>query len=71
MSDVFVRNYSPLNDDQKRDMDWVKHKAEDLLNAIESPAYAEPRMKAVAKTQLEIAVMCAVKAITNPPVKSE
>ncbi|VVC75976.1 hypothetical protein AQUSIP_12770 [Aquicella siphonis] len=28
MSDVFVRNYTPLNDEQKRDMDWIKHKAE-------------------------------------------
>lgn len=71
MSDVFVRQYSPLNDDQKRDMDWIKHKAEELLSAIELPAYADPRMKAVAKTQLEIAVMCAVKAVTNPPAPKE
>lgn len=70
MSDVFVRNYSPLNDDQKRDMDYVKHKAEELLNAIQVASYADPRMSALAKTNLEQAVMWAVKGITNPLVKA-
>lgn len=66
MSDVFVRNYTPLNDDQKRDMDWIKHKAEELLIAMETPIYADKRLQAIAKTQLEGAVMFAVKAVTNP-----
>jgi len=68
MSDVFVRNYTPLNDEQKRDVDWIKHKAEELLLAIETPQYADARMKAIAKTNLEQAVMWAVKGVTNPPV---
>lgn len=67
MTDTFVRNYSPLNDDQKRDMDYIKHKAEELLNAFEVPQYADKRLVAIAKTNLEIAVMCAVKGVTNPP----
>lgn len=71
MSDTFVRTYSPLNDDQKRDMDYIKHKAEELLNAFEAPGYADKRLQAIAKTQLEGAVMFAVKAVTNPPEKKE
>ena len=71
MTDVFVRVYTPLNDDQKRDMDWIKHKAEDLLNAFESPSYADKRLVAIAKTNLEIAVMCAIKGVTNPSVSKE
>ena len=67
MSDTFVRNYTPLNDDQKRDMDYIKHKAEELLNACAAVGYADPRMMAIAKTNLEQAVMWAVKGVTNPP----
>lgn len=69
MSDTFVRAYTPLNDVQKRDMDYVKAKAEDLLNAVQSASYADPRMTALAKTNLEQAVMWAVKGITNPPIQ--
>lgn len=65
--DTFVRNYTPLNDDQKRDMDYIKHKAEELLTACEAVTYADKRLMAIAKTNLEIAVMCAVKGVTNPP----
>ena len=68
MSDTFVRTYTPLNDDQKRDMNFIKHKAEELLNAIETAAYADKRMIAIAKTNLEQSVMWAVKGVTNPPV---
>jgi len=67
MSDVFCRNYSPVNDDQKRDVDWIKVKAEQLLEAILAPVYADKRLQAVAKTQLEGAVMFACKAVFNPP----
>ena len=67
MTDTFVRTYTPLTDDQKRDMDWIKHKAEELLTAFEAPQYADKRLQAIAKTQLEGAVMFAVKAVTNPP----
>ena len=72
MPDVFVRNYTPLNDDQKRDMDYIKHKAEELLNAFGTAApYADPRMLALDKTNLEQAVMWAVKGVTNPPAPKE
>lgn len=67
MSDVFCRNYSPVNDDQKRDVNWIKEKAEQLLEAFEAPAYADKRLQAIAKTQLEGAVMFACKAVFNPP----
>ena len=69
MTDVFCRTYSPLSDEQKCDMDWIKHKAEKLLAAMEAPAYADPRLKAMAKSYLEVAVMCAGKGVANPPVK--
>lgn len=70
MEDVFIRNYSPLNEDQKRDMDWIKHKAEELLNAINAPNYADSRKIAIARTNLEQAVMWAVKGVTNPTPKT-
>lgn len=69
MTDTFVRTYTPLNDDQKRDMDYIKHKAEELLNAFTTAGYADPRMMAIAKTNLEQAVMWAVKGVTNPPAE--
>ncbi len=71
MSDTFVRTYAPLNELQIADMDFIKYKAEDLLSAIESPQYADKRLQAIAKTQLEGAIMFAVKAVTNPPVPKE
>lgn len=71
MSDVFVRKYSPVNEDQKRDADWIKHKAEELLTAMQAASYADPRMMAIAKTNLEQSVMWAVKGVFNPPVKKE
>ena len=71
MNDTFCRVYTPLNDEQKKDMDWVKHKAEELLTAFNVPQYADNRLMAIAKTNLEIAVMCAVKGITNPPKPAE
>ncbi|WP_456298083.1 Acb2/Tad1 domain-containing protein [Aquicella siphonis] len=40
---------------------------EELFHAIETPQYADARMKAIAKTNLEQAVMWAVKGVTNPP----
>lgn len=67
MSDVFVRSYSPLNDDQKRDMDFIKEKAEQLLTAMEAASYADKRMMALARTNLEQSVMWAIKGVTNPP----
>jgi hypothetical protein len=71
MTDTFVRNYSPLSEKQKQDMDWIKHKAEELLNAFECAINPDPRMMSIAKTNLEQAVMWAVKGVTNPPVPKE
>lgn len=71
MKDTFVRNYTPLNDTQKRDMDYIKHKAEELLNAMEAPAYSDLRLIAIARTLLELSVMSAVKGVTNPPEPKE
>ncbi len=68
MSDTFRKEYKPLSDEAKAWMNDVKEKAEQLLLAIDKPRNADfsgNREIAVAKTNLEQAVMWAVKGITS------
>lgn len=66
MTDVFVKNYTPLNDQQKEDVSVIKSNAQELLNSIQAAHYADRRMLHIAKERLEEAVMWAVKGVTNP-----
>jgi len=63
--DTFRKIFAPLTDAQKAEMDAIKTKAEELEALFNASAQREPRLMAVAKTQLEISVMCAVKAVTT------
>lgn len=66
MTDVFRKVYSPFNISQIDVLERIKDKAEDLLASFEDTPGIEPdkRMMALAKTNLEQAVMWAIKAIT-------
>jgi len=71
--DTFRLNYTPLDDEQKAAMQDIKVKAaelEALFDAIapEGERSDRSRLKAVAKTELEGAVMWAVKAVTTAKV---
>lgn len=65
MADVFRRNYGVLTDEQKKQGDAIKAKAEELLALIGKPEdrSEKSRCLAVAKTKLEEAVMWAVKGV--------
>lgn len=68
MPDTFRKEYAPLSENQKAWMNEVKDKAEELLLAIDKPREGDfkgNREIAVAKTQLETAIMWAVKGITS------
>lgn len=65
--DTFRKEFKPLTEEQKLWMNEVKEKADELLLAIDKPRNADfsgNREIAVAKTNLETAVMWAVKGIT-------
>jgi hypothetical protein len=66
MTDTFRKEYRPLDEDQKANIVRIKDKAADLFNALNLAAELqhEPRCIALAKTNLEQAVMWAIKAIT-------
>ena len=64
MTDVFRKEYKPLSDDTKARMADIKQIAESLYGCISNAAPADQRMIALAKTNLEQAVMWAIKAIT-------
>jgi len=67
MSDTFRKEYRPLSDEAKQDMNRFKSLAEYLLVAFEvadTRTDVDKRMMALAKTNLEQAVMWAIKAIT-------
>lgn len=67
MEDTFRKNYKTLSEDQITWMNNVKKRAEDLLQAIDQPCNSDigGREIALAKTNLEQAVMWAVKGITK------
>lgn len=66
---VFRKAYRPLNDAEKVYLDALKDKAQELYDLIESgnPTQSVPqsREKSLAKTNLEQAVMWAVKDVTR------
>ena len=67
MSDVFRKEYRALSDETKACLAHLKDKAEELLAAFEAGGVnqsIDARSMALAKTNLEQAVMWAVKAIT-------
>lgn len=69
MSDVFKRQYRPLSDQEKEFIDNLKHQAEIVYGLIEQSIpkgeHSErTRCLAIAKTELETAIMWAVKGLT-------
>lgn len=66
MQDTFRKEYKPLSEGQKMQMEAVKSCAEELERIINECVTPENgREIAVAKTQLETAIMWAVKGITR------
>ncbi len=70
MTDIFRKKYTELDAMQHEDMLAIKDKAQyllDLLNGIVPPEERSERSRcmAIARTNLETAVMYAVKAVTT------
>ena len=66
MKDTFRMKYKPLTDGQKHQMEVVKTLAGTLEKAINDNTTPDNgREMSVAKTQLETAIMWAVKGITK------
>jgi hypothetical protein len=66
MTDTFRKTYTPLDEKQLAQMDLIKTKAEELEALIrENTDPDNGRLMAVALTNLETAVMWAVKGVTN------
>lgn len=69
MSDTFRKEYKPLTDEQKSQMANIKNAAESLLLTMNQICPAEERSErsrcmAIARTNLETAIMWAVKGVT-------
>jgi hypothetical protein len=67
MTDTFRKEYKPLSDEQKQDIEVIKEKADELLSTLNHIALGysiDVRMLSLAKTNLEQAVMWAIKSIT-------
>lgn len=65
MSDLFVKSYTALTDEQKNQVLAIKSKAEELIALFNNPTVNQ-RLIAMAQDELEISIMLAVKAVTNP-----
>jgi hypothetical protein len=70
MADTFRKTFTELDADQKSFMFQVKDEAEKLLNTMNQAVPLEEhsersRCMAIARTQLETAIMWAVKGITT------
>ncbi len=71
MSDTFRKEYKPLSEEQKTQMDLVKTKADELMEVLylNTPLpgvnNAAGRCISIAKTELETAVMWAIKGVTT------
>lgn len=63
MSDVFRKQYKPLDESQKYRIEQIKNEAEKLHESFDW-AIGDKRMIALAKKNLEQAVMWAIKSIT-------
>lgn len=64
MTDVFRKDYKELSEDKKNCIKLIKEDAERLYDSISLALESDPRMISLAKTNLEQAVMWAIKAIT-------
>lgn len=68
MTDTFRKEYRPLSEQQKELIELIKDRAESLLSAfneyVNFEIAVDARQMALAKTNLEQAIMWAVKAIT-------
>ena len=69
-TDTFRKEYTPLNDEQKAHMSVIKNSADILLesfnNAVPINERSErSRCMAIARTNLEQAIMWAVKGVTT------
>ena len=70
MSDVFRKQYKPLTDQQKADMEAVKDLAQKLYDGLEKAVTEVERSERarkmnIARQYLETSIMWAVKAITE------
>jgi len=65
VSDLFVKSYTALTDEQKNQVLAIKSKAEELVALFNNPS-ANQRLIGMAQDELEISIMLAVKAVTNP-----
>jgi hypothetical protein len=70
MSDTFRKEYQPLSEEVIASMNSIKDKADELLleidkNVVPGDRSEKSRCLAVAKTNLEQAIMWAVKGITG------
>ena len=67
-TDRFRKTFRPLTEHEANASDAIKDAAESLVNVIENAAQSgllkDPRYKALALTDVESAVMWAVKGIT-------
>ena len=65
--DIFRREYKELSNDQKAYVDLFKYKAQELFDKFMESQFLDhdQRCMSLAKTNLEQAVMWAVKAITR------
>lgn len=67
--DTFRKEYKPLSEEQKEHMEAIKLSAEELLRQFNLAVSADERSErsrcmAIARTNLEQAVMWAVKGLT-------
>lgn len=65
MTDIFRKEYKILSDSAKSRISQIKDDAQKLWQSIDWAVETDPRMIALAKTNLEQAVMWAVKGITG------
>ena len=68
--DTFRKEYAELSDEQKDQMNAIKDTAQVLLNLMDDASPREERSERsrcmnIARTNLETAVMYAVKAVTT------
>jgi hypothetical protein len=68
--DTFRKEYTPLTDEQKTQMDNIKNYADMLLDEMNKSVPVDERSErsrcmAIARTNLEQAIMWAVKGVTT------
>lgn len=70
--DIFRKNYHPQTEEQTDVVSFIKDTAKLLYECFDKASKYDPRLLAIAKTHLEIAVAMAVKGVTTPqPLPSE